>query len=189
MSGGGSGRAKETKEEKELARVAGEKWNDYVQRFIPFENEFINRIEVTDQDRQDLQGTVIGGANKAFSQVEKETLGHEIGKGAKPGSGRFYDALNRVMRKRGKSLGYRGADAYNDMDSKRATNLQSAINIGRGKEADAFSGMGELASAAHRDAISDANESNIRSEGNNQALGTVIGGATRIWGQPEEDGG
>jgi len=188
MSGGGSGKVKETEEEKALARVAGEKWNDYQDRFVPYENEFMSRMEVTDADRDQFKGGIIGQANKSFAESENALLDEQIGKGARPGSGRFQAALNRVMQKRGKSIGYRLTDADNMMDEKRASNLQSVVDLGRGKEMEAYRSMGDLATQAHRDAIADGEESRIRSEGNNQAFGNVIGGAARVWGNKDDDG-
>ena len=186
MSKGGSNKIEETQEEIELARVSADKWNDYVTRYIPFENEFISRIEVTEQEHQNLKGTVAANTNKAFGNARTNELNTEKQLGVKPGSGRFNGALERVLKKQGRSLGYRATDADNSMNQRRVEGLQAAINIGRGKEAQALKGMSELASQANDDAMSDAEVDATRREGNNSAIGIGLGAAGRI---SQDDGG
>ncbi|TQV82866.1 hypothetical protein [Aliikangiella coralliicola] len=181
MGGGGSNEVPETEEERELARVAGDKWNDYVGRYIPFENEFIQRIEVTNQDRDNLRGIATAGVNSAFGKARQNVVNQELQAGAKPGSGRFDGALERVLKKQGRSLGYANTDVNNDMNEQQVRGLESAISIGRGKEADAFRGFGELAADAHSQAVSDAESASTRSLGNARAVGTLLGGATRLY--------
>lgn len=185
MSKGGSNEIPETEEEKELARVAVDKWNDYTDNYVPAENEFIRRIEVTEQDREGLKGAVNAGVNVAFDGARKDVIERETNSGAKPGSGRFNQALERVLNKQGRSLGFGAVDAEQSMDVQRADGLNAAISIGRGKESDALQGMNDLANNAYDRARSDAENANTRRAGNIGAVGTVVGGVIRASGEDE----
>lgn len=173
--GGGDNDIPETEEERELARVGIDKWNDYADNYVPLENEFIRRIEVTDQERIQHQGAVTAGVNSAFNDARTNVIEQTTNSGAKPGSGRFDAALERVMKKHGRSLGYANTDANNDMNEQQVRGLESAISIGRGKEADSMRGMSELASDAHQQAVNDAETAATRREGNSHAIGVGIG--------------
>lgn len=179
MSKGGPSKIEETEEERELARVSADRWNDYVTEYIPFENKFIREIEVTDQEREGLEGSVNASVNSAFNNVREKVSEQETQMGAAPGSGRFNNALERVLQKQGRSLGYNKVDAHNDMDKRQVEGLTAAIQIGRGKEADALKGMSDLAGDAHENAVSDAEQASTRREGNLSGVGTAIGGYAR----------
>src|SRR5689334_3666300 len=90
----GSKKTKPTAEEKELARIAGERWEDYKKRFRPVENLAIQRA-MTDLNNPNpaLRHMANVSSQMEFSRVEPQITGALTNRGARVGSGAFAGGL------------------------------------------------------------------------------------------------
>jgi hypothetical protein len=77
-----------TEQEKALAGDSAHKWNDYVNRYIPLENEFVNKTKATDDKVASARNMVNADAGMAHGQAQQAANAGLSSQGAAPGSGR-----------------------------------------------------------------------------------------------------
>lgn len=176
MAKGGSKDIPETEEERALAEVARGRLRDFQERFVPSENEFIRNLEVTEFDEAQMRGIASSATQREFDQAQDQILDQQTSAGVNPNSGRYQDALNKVIQRRGIATGGATANANAAMDRKRITNLEAGIGLGRGQSSDAFTGMGQIAQDMQNRAIDDRNRAIGRRQGTMNAIGNVAGG-------------
>lgn len=104
-SKGGSKKAKPTAQERALAKDAAAKWNDYVERYVPVENEFVERTKASDDKVAAAQGMVNADANMAHAQAAEQARAGLASQGAAPGSGRAALSQTSLEDARGASSG------------------------------------------------------------------------------------
>ena len=174
MACGGSEQVPETEEEKALAEIAAERWNDYKQRFIPIENRAIDDI-MQDVNTPDMFGA--GMANLAtqqqFAGVEQGTVAGLFKRRA--GGNALGAGIINANRDRIASSASGQANAMGLNTTRNIHNLQSMVNVGLGQAGSALSGMGDAASAAQRQAILDARASAASRAAVGQVAGTAAG--------------
>ncbi|MGI0011620.1 MAG: hypothetical protein ACREAE_09500, partial [Nitrosopumilaceae archaeon] len=88
---------KETAEEKELAKIGFEHWTDYKRRFIPVENEAIERIqsEINDPSMRG-EGMANVSTQMAFAPVEQQVARGLTLREMRPGSGGFTKGITNI---------------------------------------------------------------------------------------------
>ena len=147
--GGGSDEVKETAQEREAANVAWEQWNDYQDRYVPFENRFIYDVTgmkdgkadagVWDQRRGDLRGDVNADIMQQATAIP-----------VNPNSGRMKLGTAPTL---GKALAKGAIAADAAVDGQRIAGMQAVVDMGRGQANQADLGMQGLARDAADDAI------------------------------------
>lgn len=178
MCGGGSDTPKESAEERELGRIAIEKWNDYQVRFKPIEDQFIQDVQRTDSDYTEARGNANAAVQQAFGQAEGNLADNIFMNGLDPSSGAFQKTMDGISADRGLSMGTAVNEAEMGVDNQHVKGLQNVVAIGQGQSAEAMQGMGNLAGQATNDAINRANNSFNNRAAGLQAVGTVAGMGT-----------
>lgn len=163
---------KATAEEKALAQIGLERWQDYQKRFVPVENAAIGRV-MDDINNPDMQGEGLANVStqQAFSDLERQTTTGLTLRGARAGSGAFLGGLTGVNMDRAAASGLSQVGAYGMQRGINIANLQNLIGIGQGQATGAMQGLTDVADAASRQAIMDARAS----AASRAALGQVIG--------------
>lgn len=167
---------KETAEEKALAQIGLERWQDYQQRFVPVENAAIGRV-MDDINNPDMQGEGLANVStqQAFSDLENQTTRGLTLRGARAGSGAFAGGLAGVNMDRVASSGLGQAGAYGMQRGINISNLQNLVGIGQGQATGALQGLTDVADAASRQAIMDARASAASRAALGQLVGTGAG--------------
>lgn len=176
--GGGSERPDQTAEERELGRIAIERWNDYQRRFVPVENEFIESVQKTDSDFEAARGSAAAGAQQAFAGAEDKLKNNLFANGLTPDSGRFQAAMNGIGEDRSLSMGTGLNETETAMEAQHLKGLQSVVQMGQGQAGEALDGMGNVAADATRESIDRANRSFQNRQAGLNLAGTVAGAGT-----------
>jgi hypothetical protein len=175
MSGGGGKEPSETAEERELGRIAVERWNDYQIRFKPIEDEYIQAVQRTPSDYSEARGAAVATTHQAFGQAENKLQGNMFAAGLDPSSGQFIRAMDGVSQDKGLSMGTGVNEAEQAVDNAHVQGLQSVVQMGQGQAFEAMDGMGEIAGMATDDAIQRANRSFQNRQAGLQLVGTIAG--------------
>lgn len=176
MSKKGGDKPKETAEEKALAEIGLERYQDYKTRFVPVENMAIDKV-LTDLNKPADVGA--GWANTstqmAFSKLEPQMTRGLTLRGAEAGSGAFTGAVTGLVRDRTKASSLSQVNAGIFKRAQDINNLESLINIGQGQANSSLSGLTDVANAANRQAIIDAQAAAAARAAVGQTVGTVAG--------------
>ena len=176
MSGGGSKRQQETQAEREVAQIAAEKWNFYLEKFKPIEDWAMSQAE------QAAQASAVAKAT-GVSNVDAQTgLASEFNKVAvDPNSSRMNQVLSERERMGGSvgaRAGSRAVMGANDRYINMMTNLAS---IGQGNDAKATTGLNTLANLNFNETQSDIKNAFDNKQLNQQAIGLPIGAAASTY--------
>jgi hypothetical protein len=79
---------KPSSHEKALAKDAATRWNDYVERYVPVENEFVKRTKATADKVAAARGIANADAGMAMGEARQQQELGLAAQGAAPGSGR-----------------------------------------------------------------------------------------------------
>lgn len=173
MGSKGGGEAKETAEQRAVAAIAAESFQDYEKRWVPVENELIRQIRDVDDDVRRAGQTSMSGTTQAFGAMRPAVEKGLAAARAAPGSGRFYDTESGLTVRQGASGGLNMAASRQGMRDRALSNLGSVISMGRGQESEALTGLSHQASITGQEAITDA----ARAASDSAAFGTAVGTA------------
>lgn len=173
--GGGSGRVKETPEERVLAQIALERWNDYQTRFLPLENRLFGEVRSTEGEYAQASGFANAASAQAFDRNEPMIRKALFGSGARAGSGQFMDALSEQAANEVLSEGMNQVDTQQGVADQEVRGLQNVAALGRGQAGTAQALQSGAASQAGRQAQVDAQISLQNGLNRQQGLGTVAG--------------
>lgn len=135
-----------TAQERALAKRAAREWNDYVDRYIPLENEFIERTKATDDVVASLRGAANADTNMAYGEAERNAR-------REPGSGRDTAGVMRRATARDKASGLAQAfsqQAAHDREQKARVKISA---FGRGLADQSTMSLGSQASRATEAAL------------------------------------
>jgi hypothetical protein len=189
MGGGGDNEVKETPEQKELAKIAVEKWNTYVDKYVPMENEFMRRVD--DMNSEWQSNRVAGDANKsfneAFSNAREVSEDNLFEAGINPNSGKFNAAAAGLEEEHAAKGGEGMTAALVEQKDNYTTGIGNLVKLGQGQSTDAQRGLSDVANNSARNAEASArNEFNEQSS-NRQMIGTAGGIAARYGLEQVED--
>ena len=181
MCGGGSPDIENTESQKALAEVAAGKWTEYQEKFVPMQNEFIqdvqdmNSVKATDEAKNIAGVTnasnttgVVGGTAKAMAAS-----------GVNPNSTQFKQGVNNATQSAGVTAAGNTSKVQVSQQDRYLQGLNAVNAMGSGQEADAISGMGDLAEMSHQDSINNYENKLQSSQSTNQVIGAGVGAATR----------
>lgn len=177
MCGGGD-KPKQTPEEKELGRIAIERWNDYQTRFRPVEDEYIRSVQKTGADFDQARGQTAAGVQMAFGSAEDTLKDNLFANGLGPDDGNFLKAIEGLSDDRALSMGTGLNETDVAVDNQHLRGLQSVVEMGQGQAGTALNGMGNVAADATRDAIDRANRSFENRQAGLHMVGNVAGAGT-----------
>ena len=138
------------------AEVSAEQWNDYQDRFAPFEGKFMDDVL---RDTTDTKNKIQGQTNADMMQAVASKTGPTAGFDPSRGSAVSTSAIGK-----GLSTGMTQAQAV--VGNQQVNNLNTVIGMGRGQAIDAVGTMRDMASVsgevalkrAETDAVSSMNE-------------------------------
>jgi len=163
-------------EERELAKIAKEQWGEYQSKYVPLENEWMNRVAGYDDPSEHAKAR--GLALAEFNHANPNRFGDmqdSIGAGdAYKGAGGFGDALktmnNATQVANKASLGI--TDRY-------ARGIESVVGIGQGVAATGMQGLSDVAESAVQGRIDNMKNRYEWEQGKRAMGGAFVGGASR----------
>jgi hypothetical protein len=139
-----------TEQERALSKDAARRWNDYVERYIPVENEFMRRNEATPQKMMAARGVANADAGLVAHGLQGQMNTALASQGAAPGSGRAMGAATDLNSAWAEASGLgQGAMQQGVIDQSLA-GKQKLATFGRGLDSNVQLGMGQAAETAHR---------------------------------------
>ena len=181
MSMGGGQEVKETEEEKESARIAGEQYDRWKERFLPLESEMIADVKDTAPERRRALGLAGASTTRAFAEARPRVEAAQTAAGARPGSSRFNLGIAGLGRDEGSARGSSAVAANNAIDDQYYAGLNTLTSLGRGQQVGALSGLSDIANASTQQASFDAGQAAENRAGWASAIGTAAGGITSAY--------
>lgn len=177
--GKNSNTVQETAQEKALAKVAAEQWNDYQARYKPFENKYMADVLADTAGREaKVKGMV--NADVAQKLTQKPSA-------INPNSGKMQAGKESLDRANALARGQvAGEQAVKDQQTGA---MQTLIDMGRGQATQAQQGMSSLAGAATQEAISSASNRMQTRSAIGSAIGSAVGAGAGMLGGMGGGGG
>lgn len=180
MSGGGDNSVEETPEQRELARVAIEKWNFSQDTLAPLTDQYMAE---TDRMRSDSALAYQRGRSNETSQIQNAAAMNQINQtaqrmGLNPNSGKSMMMNVQGAASNADSSGDFMARSQNEQLNQHVIGLQNINAIGMGEASEAQSGIGNIAAVGAREQQSNAQNAFNRRSANYQLLGNIAGAAT-----------
>jgi hypothetical protein len=144
---------KATAQEKSLAKNAANNWNDYVERYIPVEDEFAKRTQATDDKVAQQRGIVNADANMAYSKAADAAQKGMAAQGAAPGSGRAALGQASLADARGSASGLGQAFAQQGVHDREQNARVKMSAFGRGMADQSQISLGDQARRATGEAL------------------------------------
>lgn len=179
MCGGGDDKIKETPEQRELAKIAAERF-EHAEKFEPYQQMYMDRVDNLNSESSydQVKGQTNLQYQKAFADAQDD-VAQNVGQVADPSTGKFQSAMQGVAEDQGQKTG----DAMTRTDSTQFTRyakgLGDVVAMGQGKAADAQMGLTDVAQASQGMAYQDAQDAAQKNSIRSQAVGTGLGLATR----------
>lgn len=174
MAKGGS-KQRETNDEKERARQ-GLEYQQRYEKFSPLMDQLIRDVRDTRPEQQRAQGIAATNSALAFGRARTQAQAGLSAAGVRPGSGRYVSAIPGMARDAGTSAGLGQIDTKAAIDNQRVAGLQSLTQIGRGEQAEAITGLSDVADMSSQQAAADA----MNSAGNRAAMRGAVGTAAGL---------
>lgn len=176
-------KVKETKEERELAKIAGERYKVYKELYEPQIDRYISRVRMDEGDRSFAQAEARSSMADAYAQMERSAVSRMRPDQAFRSSGVF--APNSAMTT---------AQSFNDIDSQITDNhyrgLESVAKMGQGVATGAINTIGDIASNASEVAVHNAFQSEQRRQDNiNGAMQLAGAGLAKYSSMPKKSPG
>lgn len=181
MSGGGGGsdEIKPTEEEKALADVAIERWNEYQEKIVPYENRYMEQVQRTEGDYAMGRGQGAVSVEQAFAPARKEQEKNLFSAGVRPGSGSHVMQANNLNMDKAQSRGVGVGEGHMAVQGRHLAGLQNIVNLGEGQAADAQTGLSSIASGSATDARHRASLAADARAGRRNLAGNLLGAGTR----------
>lgn len=169
-------------EERQLASVAKEKWNNYKQKYIPIENEWMKSVSNLNNPLYHNQAASMV-SNEAKTQYGSQTQGlADSSLGNRYGMAKYQDQAKTISQARNKGeLGV--TDRY-------LKGTEGVISMGQGKSADAVEGLADVANSSVDAQIKnsqnkfDARQSELNGYGTFAGMG--VAGAANYLNKPSK---
>jgi len=186
---GGDAEVEETKDEKVLAQVGKQQWERYKDTFAPLENVLMDRARMGEPE----QAQATGVANAAVQQEydgQTEQITQAMGeRGVSAGSGATVSALGSSALDRAASQAMTQVNAQENVADAHYEGLESVIQLGRGKSADAVQGMSNIAARSNQEAVNSALNDFERRRSNVQGAASLAGaGTSALMSAPQPPG-
>lgn len=183
MGGKSSNKIEETAEEKELAKIAMEKWEFQQEHLNPLVDTYMAKTDA--MKTRAAYGYTAGRVNEQ-GQIGGAQLRQQVGEqsrmaGLDPSSGRAMGIQQEAMNLGAQSTGETGGRAAMEQTNQYVKGQQTITNIGLGRASEAQAGLGQIASQAGQQAQQDAFTTFNRNSANMQLLGGLAGIGTSAY--------
>lgn len=179
--GGGPDDPEQTPEERALGEIAVKRWNDYQERFVPVENEYIEAVQKTDSDFSEARSRTASAVQQNFAPAEDDLRDNLFAQGLSPDSGKAVTMMNRFGQDRGLSMGTGLNETDVAVDNQHIQGLQNVVQMGQGQAAESLGGMGRVAADATQDSIDRSNRSFQNRQAGLHLAGNVAGAGTQAY--------
>lgn len=181
MGGGGDNKIEETPEQRAQADVAMMQWKDYLNKYRPFEDAFMEDVDRmnTGQQYNQVAGLAAVPVESQFSTAVRDTSRAMVGGGLNPNSGAFKSSLSKLDRAKSTTKADNMNQAQVGQQSRYVSGISNIVRMGQGQETEAVQGFGDLATNSARKASNDAGIAINNRRDNQQLAGAVVGAGTR----------
>ena len=175
-----------TKQEKTLAYVGAENYNDYVERFVPLTEDFVKNTTVTDSQRGNVAGIANADAAQAFATLEDETVKGGLAKGVGSGSGKTIAGIAGGKDAEARARGQAKGAAVQDLENTEINAKMKGASFGRGLGDDAKVGLMQATGRATALANANAQAAFKKKSALMEGIGTGIGAYTSLSGMGDK---
>lgn len=181
MGGGGDNKIEETAEQRAQADVAMMQWKDYLSKYRPFEDAFMEDVDRmnTGQQYNQVAGIAAVPVESQFSTAVRDTSRAMVSGGLNPTSGAFKSNLSKLDRAKSTTKADNMNQAQVGQQNRYVSGISNIVRMGQGQETEAVQGYGDLATNSARKAGNDANIALNNRRDNQQLAGAVVGAGTR----------
>lgn len=188
MGGGDAPEIEETEMQKELAKIASEKW-DMSKKFIqPLEDQMIAEVSkgITAEQRESVSGSLASAHQAQFGGAQTETSKQLSASGVDPTSGKASSALSDLATSAGSSRAVGEAEGEMGLQAKQMQEEMNLINVGAGEASGAQQGMMDVTGRASQKAAEEAQMKFQETQGKQQLIGSLAGlGASYYGNKPK----
>lgn len=174
----------ETEMQKELAKIAQEKWNISKEFLQPLEDQLIAEVSkgVTAADRAEVSGQ-IGTAHQAeIGRAQTATSQQMSAAGIDPTSGKAQETLSDLSISGSESRAAAEAEGEMGLQAKQMQEELNLLRVGAGEASQAQAGMSDVASRASSKAIQTAQTEMQSNLAASEAVGSLGGLAAGYYG-------
>jgi hypothetical protein len=181
MGGGGDNKIEETPEQRAQADVAMMQWKDYLNKYRPFEDAFMEDVDRmnTGQQYNQVAGLAAVPVESQFSTAVRDTSRAMVSGGLNPTSGAFKSNLSKLDRAKSTTKADNMNQAQVGQQNRYVSGISNIVRMGQGQETEAVQGYGDLATNSARKASNDAGIALNNRRDNQQLAGAVVGAGTR----------
>lgn len=179
--GGSNKRPDDSQDEKELARIAGERWQSYQNTYVPAENKYIDEMRNYDNPQRMEQMTRMAatGTRDAFSEAIQSDINTMTSAGINPNSGTFKQAIHDRGTDMASTEAANTTKTQQAVQDQKVQGLQNVVGMGMGQSTTAMAGMTDVAAASAADAEQKAIKSFNNDSASKQTVGMIAGAGTR----------
>lgn len=179
MCGGGDPEVKETPEQKELARIAVERWEKYQQMYKPVEQQYFDHVDnlATPEASERAGGVAAVNVESAFADAIQTDIAQMTteGTGVDPSSGKFQSAIADHTQRKGAARAENINRSMQAVDDAHIGGLQNIVAKGNNQAGEAIAGFGDVARRSSDEARSQAINDSNQSQSTAGAVGTLAG--------------
>ena len=179
--GGGDNEIKETAEQRELAKIAMERW-DYAQKeFAPFQQKYMDKVEGLNSTGayQGAAGRAGQGYAREFGKAGQQAQRTLTAQGVDPTSGKFSATMGALDADQAAATADGVSRTQTTQSDRYVAGLENIVAMGQGKATSAQAGLGDVARASGQDAAQKA-ETAFRNRSDNRSMvGTTLGMGAR----------
>ena len=179
--GGDDSKIEETEQQKASAEVAMSQWKDYLEKYRPFEDSYMEDVDRmnTNQQYNQVAGLAAVPVESQFSTAVRDTSRAMVRGGLNPTSGAFKSNLSKLDRAKSTTKADNMNQAQVGQQNRYVSGISNIVRMGQGQETEAVQGYGDLATNSARKASNDAGIALNNRRDNQQLAGAVVGAGTR----------
>lgn len=183
FGGGGDNKIEETADQRELAEIGLEQFDQYMAMYPDVENQFFEDVERmnTSQSYERGAGYAATNVSSAYSDANQDMVNSLTRSGVNPNSGTFTQAINTSASDEGTARFNNANQTQQAIQDSYLQGKSNIVSMGQGLETQAIQGMGNIAAESGRNAINDAYRSYDKSAGKRAAIATGVGAGLGAW--------
>jgi hypothetical protein len=189
--GGSDNEIEETEQQKALAEVSMKEWQNYLDKYRPFENAYMDDVERmnTTQQYNQVAGLSAVPVESEFSNAVAETSSAMTRGGINPNSGMFKSQMGKLDRAKSSVKADSMSQAQLGQQNRYVGGINNIVRMGQGQATEAIQGFGDMASMSGQKAYNDARNAMQNRNDNAQIGGQVIGAGVRYGLRQTDSGG
>ena len=182
MSGGGSGKIKDTKAQKALASIAARRFNLYQQYYVPLENQYMSDVFAMKSPAafENVEGFVNALQQPEFQAGRRQMQQRAFSMGADPTSGQYQAAASQMQQAQAQGMGRGTAEALSGQVDRYYQGMQNIIAMGQGQAGTAISGIADVGQLAQKRGIAEAQQAFQKAQAGQTVIGQGLGFGTGL---------